>query len=251
MPYVSPSDKRVAQRIGMRCREGSAYISASPTGPTGSSLMTIAVVLSAVKASAINEYVFNHDNGNVSGWIVNISSGTIGAVVKNSTPASVVSPYIALPVGRPSVFIARYNGVPNPNFLEVWLDGVSGGVTQLGTGFTPQVCGTAIGCHTTSILYAANTAIHECMFLDTYDVVASYPGGVAALTQQWQEDLQQGRYLTDPSAGALGANFWYWSARDSQQGLYGAATWVDRGPNAVSAVRAGSPQLAGLPMRFA
>jgi hypothetical protein len=92
--------------------------------------------------------------------------------------------------------------------------------------------------------------------LDTYDVVASYNTsfgvGGAGLTAQWQEDLQQGRYLTCPvNGGVWPVTSEYWSARDAVAGGGGKATWVDRSANAFVASRTGALQACSVVPRFA
>jgi hypothetical protein len=243
---IIPGSKRVSMRAGVICRANSSYVSAGGAGPAGSSLMTFFTIVTLKRVqTTVGAFFFSRYSG--SGWLIYEPAAAIQFYATNSTPTDVVTPSFTITqsmVGIPLILLARYNGVPNPGNIEGWINGVSTGITTLGTGYTapPGAAPTAIGSNSTAggnpFFYT-----HACGMLNTYDVAASYNTafgtGGAGLTAQWMEDLQQGRYLTDPTGGALGANLWYWDAKDA---VVGAATktWIDRGPNAVSIPRAGT-----------
>ncbi len=243
-----PADKRVAQRIGMNAMRGSnCYIGASPSGPQGSATMMFGVVFTPKRSSVtLANYLFNcRTGGGNTGWMILYSSTGIQAVVANAVPNAFVSgPQVLLPSGLPAIVIAQYLG--STGTISFWVNGVASVPVSSGTGYQPPVgAPTCIGSRTSAGTNPCpDVIIHECFHLNAYDVTAT----VAALTLQWQINLQGGQYLDWPRA--MTADDHYWSARDAQAGLHGAATWVDRGPNAVSLPRTGAPQMASYPMVF-
>lgn len=243
---IIAADKRVRSRMGVGgFRATNYYTTANPGGPAGSSLMTFfAVFQCSSNALAAYEYIFTHYNTSVAGWAIgrNITTGTLYGFAVNSTPALVVTPYATPPLNTPLVYIVTYNS----GTIAAWLNGVSLGSTVLGAGYTSVVTATSIGHEATTPTYPAKTTrVLEAGMLDGVDLTASVP----ALSAQWQEDLQQGRYLTWPRT--MTASDWYWSATD----IVGAGgtcgpTWTDRGPNAVPMTRTGAPQSAVVIPRF-
>jgi hypothetical protein len=252
-----PYDKRVAPISAINPSANNNYATANPGGPAGSSLMTFFAVITMKRTITAGADVIFQRRVGAAGWMIYMNnSNQLFFYAANATPAFVATPAAIVPNGIPLILIGRYNGVPNPGNIEGWINGVSTGITTLGTGYTVAVSNTCIGCNSSSAAEAANDQlIHEVGMLDTYDAQASYNTafgtGVAGLTAQWQEDLQQGRYLTDPTGSNWGANTAYWSARDALLGV-GAPklAWLDRSTNLYSMARTGAPQPAQAMARF-
>ena len=230
--------------------KGANFKTASPGGPAGSSLMTFFCVATLLRASAGTDYLFQRFmvGGAADGWGILYEGNTIRVFAANATPAEVsASRAVSVSMHKtPLIIVARYNGVPNPGNIQGWVNGVSTGVTPLGTGYSSAANFTAVGIDGAQIRFSPNIIIHEAGMLDGYDCAAT----IATLNAQWTEDLQQGRPLTWPRAAVAGSD-WYWSARDAALGLGGCVpTWTDR-YSGVAMTRTGTPQSASVPGRLA
>lgn len=234
---IIPSDKRIASRASVGgFRSGSYYAGANPSGPTGSNLMTFFCVFQPERLPTGTQVLFGRSTLAADGWLFWSSGTSLFTSVRNGVGAFVNNTLVIAPPFVPTVLIARYNN----GTLETWANALTSGASTSGTGYTSVATRTTIGVRDNLLQEAIDYTVFAAGMLDTFDVAAT----IATVNGQWQEDLQQGRYLTDPSAGALGANLWYWDARNA------GATWIDRGPNAVSLARTGAPQLGCSRMVF-
>lgn len=230
------------------------YRTATPDGLPGSSLMTFFAVATYKRYFNFTDCLFSRGDGSLGFYIQSTGNG-LRILVANGAGVTVISNDFVISgmVNIPLVIIARYsNGT-----IQFWVNGVSVAAITTGVGYTPAVAATNIGGYAVGLQAATDWIVHEAGVLDTYDVVASYNTafGTSApgLTAQWQEDLQQGRYLTCPNNGGVwGATSEYWSARDALLGGTGVtrATWLDRSTNAFSMSRFGTIQPAQSMARF-
>ncbi len=246
MAYVTPGDKRVCQRAAVGEFTNGAYRSANAAdGPPGSAVFTTAVCLYLRRDIAGADYLFA--KGVSTGWSWTTGNSLLLISTYNSTPANVNSRVTTTPyVGGWLLCIATYvNGT-----TTLWANGVQVDTDSLGAGYTPQVLNVSIGCrgdsYTAQVFDAGDLA--EGVFMDAYDANATYPGGVAALSQQWMEDMQQNRYLTPPRVPVIGSDY-NWSARDAVSGPGCIASWLDRW-SALALVRGNVPQGSTWPARF-
>ncbi len=241
------SPNRVAQLVGFSCPTRTAvggFSTSSPGGPSGSGTMSFFVVATARRVSANAGYLIARYSGSTTGWAIYYQTTNIWVLGCNSTPAlnQTSTPYS---VGVPLVIFGQYtNGV-----IRLYLNGVLMNMASLGAGYTAAAAATTVGRLASAVHNSNDFIIHEAGMLDTFDVGPT----AAAVSAQWMQDLEQGRYLTCPTNGGVwGANQAYWSSRDITLGSAGCgSTWLDRSTNLYSMARSGSPQTACVPARFA
>lgn len=248
-------------------RAANCYASANGVGPVGSTTMTIVCVYTNLHyihteplAAGASEGIFSRNNaGATTGWMFRqVDNSALaqfyvlnGAAAGCTVTAVTYSPATML-VGVPCIAVLSLSA----NLLTARSNFSTVDATAACVGYTPPGAGdpTRIGLWTSSSA-CVNCPIMDCAMFDTYAgtgfTSATYGNGLAGLIALWSEDLQQGRYLTKPQGGALGANDWYWSARDivGANGSTGPV-WTDRGPNATPMARAGAVQGASIMPRF-
>ncbi len=211
--------------------------------------MTFAAVFETFTPGLSSSYnnIWNRWNAATAGWWIRcISTATnttpvlVESGIHNGVGGFITTTLTAYPLRCSVIVVARYGG----GFLTQWINGVAG-ANVAGVGFTAASVATMVGTQGNSAAgNARNSRISECVMLDTYDAQASYSNplygtGVAGLTNQWAEQLQQGQYLTPPS-GVWGANDAYFSSRDVVQGIGTKTTWTDRSSNLYAATKTGA-----------
>lgn len=252
-----PPDKRVSQRAGVRGFRAANpyYFSALNAGPPGSATMTLVCVWTPLRTNPVQGCLFTRALMSVAkGFYMNLGAGGImvnglgnGAFTNVSHPALATSDF-----GTPVIWVLSLAGGAASTRTNKTV-GADLGFACVGYVPADNTTYTMIGNSNALSIPAIHSMIHDCAMFDTYAgtgfVSAVYGNGLAGLIALWSEDLQQGRYLTKPQGGALGANDWYWSARDAACGIGQArTTWVDRGTNACPLTMSGTLQSGSTPM---
>jgi len=243
MAIIVPSGKRVVPRVAINGRSNNNYRTANPGGAAGSSTMSFYAVCEILRdPGSTLEYIFARNTGVNSGWRIYLQNSLIVADVANSTPALVTASisnanFIRVPL---IILVTYVNGV-----ITMWINGIQQSTATLGAGFTSVSNATSIGCRSDG---GSNNPLTDAyvaevgMFQGT-DLTAT----ALAQSQTWMEDLQQGRYLTAPSA-VVNSDF-MWSARDAIAGNYGKVSFVDR-ISSSTMTRTNLPQAAQIMPRF-
>lgn len=256
---IIPGDKRVAQRAAVSGLTTSRYYGAVG-GPVGAATMVWGVVFTMLRPGNANLWSGTNLSSGVGGWVAYLSGSALGVAAVSG--AGVVTTHQAFPgvfdkdvnFNRPFVLVGSLAG----GFISSSLSGGSTPATPTAmAGYTTKPVGQKTTIGTDDSLTNGGTGhtcmVHDTFMLEGYDgtafASATYGNGLAGINAMWQEDLQQGRYLTWPRA--MTTADWYFSARDVVLG--GGAlksTWTDRGPNALVLSRTGAPQGSSMPMVF-
>lgn len=253
---ITPPDKRVVNRTVYRARSGSNHNSAAPpvNGPDGSSLCSFFCIFQLKRMpTSVVQQLFSKSTFGSTGWIILINaSNQLEMGAGNSVPSlirTLGTAFTQADVGKIIVGSCCWNN----GTASGWLNTTATTPVSSGAGYTGNSVAVSIGVSPLGVTTqpALDVEILACAFVNAYNVGPD----IATVVPQWQEDMQQGRYLTPiggaPNASWSSASSWYWDARDVTAGAGGTkATWTDRGPNAVVLNRTGVPQTGIVPSRF-
>ncbi len=260
---ITPGSKRVCQRAGVRNLRLASFYSVTG-GPVGSATMMYGVVFTLLKAGNAQYWSGTNTSAGVGGWSISLGTGAFNVVAVNGAGTvishqSIAGAFdVAANFGRTWILIGQLVGGSITSSLS---NTVAAGATAV-VGYTPKPAGqkVRVGVDDATAFPASTVlpsyALHDAFLFDTYDgtgfVSATFGNGLAGINAMWQEDVQQGRYLTRPAGGAYTANDTYFCAKDVVTGIGTKNTWTDRGGNALVLTKGGtlSPQGAALPMRL-
>ncbi len=152
------------------------------------------------------EGIFARGNAGNAGWTLAFFNQGMRLYGTNSNPNGVIGTlpaFTSQDVGRTHVVIGTWNN----GTMTPWLNGVVGTPASSGAGYTSSATSARIGNLISDPCRCA--IIHECGFLDNFNAGATF----AALTAQWREDVQRGRYPEWPRVPAVNLD-WNYSALD-------------------------------------
>lgn len=245
---ILPANKRVVPAAavdGLLNSTSPIYQTANPGGPAGSALMTFFCVFVLKRSPTTSvQMLFNRTSYGVTGWVMVIDSGNLkmgagnnaGGIALTSTAISTTEFF-----GRPLIAICTFNSGTSSG----WINGVAVTPVTLGTGYTAFSGRTAIlNQGNSAVQHGSDVSVIAAGMLDAYDATGTF----STVNAQWEEDLQQGRYLTWPRTAVANSD-WYWDARDVARPNVCGPTWTDR-ISSVAMTRTGSIQPAQAMPRF-
>lgn len=246
---ILSSDRRLCVReavTGIRGVNSSGFASAAGSGPAGSATMTFFTLLRMHQTPVSNSVPFGRTNsGTTIGWCFVGTATTLRARIRNGGGVTIDSPTVAV-TGRDVDNLFLLVAALAADNLTLAVNGVSAGATATGGGYTAPggTEATVVGGATGFFFPADDYNVLDCGLLNGYDATAT----IASLSQQWMEDVQQGRDLTWPRAPVANSD-WYWNPRDAIVGGAARANWIDR-YSAVALARSGNVQGSSVPTLF-